>query len=69
MFSRLPPMAEAFRWGSAVLVVAAGWAAGHGLAAGMDTLHSAAAGFALSGSIFLAVAVRDLPAPVRSAAR
>ena len=59
MISRLISLQDAVRWGSATLVVAAGWAAGRGLASGMDSLHAATAGFALAGSIFLAVAVRD----------
>ncbi len=58
MTPRLPSLDVATRWTSAALVVASGWAAGRGLAAGMDTAHAAAAGFALSGSIFLAVALR-----------
>lgn len=65
MLRRLPPalapssLAEVAAWGSGLLVLAAGWAAGRGVAAGMDTPHCAAAGFAVSGSIFLAVALRE----------
>ena len=63
MTPRLPSLDDSARWGSAALVMAAGWAAGRGLAVGMDTLHAATCGFALSGSIFLALAVRGpLPA-------
>lgn len=69
MSSRLPSAVDLARWGSALLVIAAGWAAGRGLAADMDTLHAAASGFALTGSIFLAVAVRGGEEAVGSPAR
>lgn len=59
MPTRLPSFAESARWGAGLLVVTAGWAAGRGVAQGMDLLHAAAAGFSVSGSIFLAVAARD----------
>ena len=68
MSPRLPTRAELVRWGSPMLVIVAGWAAGRGLAVGMDTLHAASAGFALTGSIFLAVAVRDEAETARSTA-
>lgn len=54
-----PSLDDAARWGAGLLVIVAGWAAGRGVAQGMDLLHSAAAGFAVSGSIFLAVALRE----------
>lgn len=66
LFGRLP-LADMAQWSAAALVVAAGWGAGRGLATGMDTPHCAAAGFAVSGSIFLAVALRDRLLSVRSA--
>lgn len=63
MTPRTPSFDDAARWGTCLLVMGAGWAAGRGLAVGMDTVHAATAGFALSGSIFLALAVRGpLPA-------
>ena len=61
-------IAEAAPWAAGLLVIASGWAAGRGLAVGMDTSHCAAAGFAVSGSIFLALALREdrlAPAPRR----
>lgn len=54
------PLKDAASWGAGALVIAAGWAAGRGLAVGMDVVHCAATGFAVSGSIFLAVALRDM---------
>ena len=63
MTPRLPSFDDAARWGTWLLVMGAGWAAGRGLALGMDTAHAATAGFALSGSIVLALAVRG-PLPV-----
>ena len=68
MPTRLPSLAEAPHWGAGLLVVTAGWAAGRGVAEGMDLLHAAAAGFAVSGSIFLAVMLRGGEAPLRSRA-
>lgn len=63
-------LAEAAAWAAGVLVIVAGWAAGRGVAVGMDTAHCAAAGFAVSGSIFLAVAMRgDRAAPARRPSR
>ena len=66
--TRLPSLAEASRWGAGILVVTAGWAAGRGVAHGMDLGHAAAAGFAVSGSIFLALLLRgeNGPLPARS---
>ncbi len=61
------PAADLAQWGAAVLVIAAGWGAGRGLAVGMDTAHCAAAGFAVSGSIFLAVTLRERVQSLRSA--
>lgn len=69
MTRTLPSFEDAARWGSAVLVVGSGWAAGRGLAVGMDMAHAAAAGFALSGSIFLAIAVRGAVPELRLPAR
>lgn len=69
MSARLPSPGDVARWGSALMVIAAGWAAGRGLAVEMDTLHAAASGFALSGSIFLAVAVRGGTEALGSPAR
>ena len=64
---RLPSSDTVVEWGSAALVIVSGWAAGRGLAAGMDTVHCAAAGFAVSGSIFLALMTRGrLPVLSRS---
>ena len=63
MTPRLPSLDDAARWGTWMLVMGAGWAAGRGLAVGMDTVHAAASGFALSGSITLALAVRG-PLPI-----
>ncbi len=68
MPTRLPSLAEASRWGAGLLVVTAGWAAGRGVANGMDLAHAAAAGFAVSGSIFLAVMIRQAEAPLGSRA-
>ncbi len=63
MTPRTPSFEDAARWGTWLLVMGAGWGAGRGLAVGMDTVHAAASGFALSGSIVLALAVRGpLPA-------
>ena len=62
-----PPFAELAQWGAAVLVIASGWGAGRGLAVGMDTIHCAATGFAVSGSIFLAVTLRERVQSLRSA--
>lgn len=62
-----PPVADVAQWSAAALVIASGWAAGRGLAVGMDTVHCAAAGFAVSGSIFLAVTLRDEVRSMRSA--
>ena len=61
------PFADMAQWSAAALVIAAGWAAGRGLAVGMDTAHCAAAGFAVSGSIFLAVTLRNDVRSLRSA--
>ena len=58
MPTRLPPLSDVARWGAGLLVLTAGWAAGRGVALGMDVAHAAASGFAVSGSIFLAVMVR-----------
>ncbi len=69
MTTRLPSPAEAARWGAGLLVVTAGWAAGRGVANGMDLAHAAAAGFAVSGSIFLAVMLRQGETPLGSGAR
>ncbi len=62
-----PAAADVAQWGAAALVIAAGWGAGRGLAVGMDTAHCAAAGFAVSGSIFLAVTLRERVRSLRSA--
>ena len=62
------PALDVAQWTSAAMVVAAGWGAGRGLAAGMDTAHCAAAGFAVSGSIFLAILLRETPARARRSA-
>ena len=69
MPTRLPSLPEAARWSAGLLVVTAGWAAGRGVAQGMDLAHAAAAGFAVSGSIFLAVMLRQGAEPLRSQAR
>ena len=61
-----PPFADMAQWGAAVLVIASGWGAGRGLAVGMDIAHCAAAGFAVSGSIFLAVALRERAQSLRA---
>ena len=62
-----PPFADMAQWGAAILVIAAGWGAGRGLAVGMDTAHCAATGFAVSGSIMLAVTLREHVQSLRSA--
>ena len=62
---RLPSLNDAAKWASAVLVLGSGWAAGRGLAVGLDTAHAATAGFALSGSIFLAIILWRDPEPQR----
>lgn len=69
MQTRLPSLADAARWGAGLLVLTAGWAAGRGVAQGMDLVHAAAAGFAVSGSIFLAVMVRQDRTLMSSGAR
>ncbi len=69
MPTRLPSLSDSARWGAGLLVMAAGWAAGRGVAQGMDLAHAATAGFAVSGSIFLAVLVRQDHVAVSSGAR
>lgn len=69
MPTRLPSLPEAARWGAGLLVVSAGWAAGRGVALGMDLAHAATAGFAVSGSIFLALMLRGGGPSVSSGAR
>ena len=66
---RLPSLDVAARLGAGLMVVTAGWAAGRGVAQGMDLAHSAAAGFAVSGSICLAILVRRGLTPARSGLR
>lgn len=69
MTPRIPSLDDAARWGTWLLVMGAGWAAGRGLAVGMDTIGAAASGFALSGSIVLALAVRGPLPSLRLRAR